>query len=101
MKGLEPGDWFLPSADDMLKIWPKLTYSVPNSSAAAADRINRALQKMGGSQLSNGTYAWASFRYSTNRAWFFSGNFGLLFYNGFCFSYLAAPLALFELGTSE
>lgn len=101
VKGLEPGDWFLPSADDMLKIWPKLTYSVPNSSAAAADRINRALQKMGGSQLSNGTGAWASSRCSTSSAWVFYGNLGSLGGNYFYGSNLAAPLALFELGTSE
>lgn len=101
VKGLEPGDWFLPSADDMLKIWPKLTYTAPNSAAAAADRINRALQKMGGSQLNNGAVAWTSSRYGTNGAWFFSGYLGSLFGNNFYSSNLAAPLALFELGTSE
>ena len=101
VKGLEPGDWFLPSADDLLKIWPKITYSVPNSAAAAADRINRALQKMGGSQLSNGVNAWTSSRYSTNSAWRFRGNYGILSSNNFYYSNLAAPLALFELGTSE
>ena len=101
VKGLEPGDWFLPSADDLLKIWPKITYSVPNSAAAAADRINRALQKMGGSQLSNGTYAWTSSRYYTYVAWIFNGNYGYLYSGNFCYSGLAAPLALFELGTSE
>lgn len=101
VKGLEPGDWFLPSADDMLKIWPKLTYAAPNSSAAAADRINRALQKMGGSQLSNGTSAWTSSRCGTGSAWFFGGSYGYLNGSYFCSRYLAATLALFELGTSE
>ena len=101
VKGLEPGDWFLPSADDLLKIWPKITYPVPNRAAAAADRINRALQKMGGSQLSNDIFAWASSRYFTSSAWYFVGGSGLLYVSSFYNSILAAPLALFELGTSE
>ena len=57
---------------------------------------------MGGSQLSNGTNAWASSRYYTSFAWSFYGFSGFLNYGGyFYYSYLAAPLALFELGTSE
>ena len=56
---------------------------------------------MGGGQLSNGAYAWSSSRYNTGYAWVFSGNRGSLFSNYFYYSVLAAPLALFELGTSE
>ena len=48
-----------------------------------------------------GPDAWTSSRYNTNNAWNFNGNNGNLNNNNFYNSNLAAPLALFELGTSE
>ena len=44
-------------------------------------RINRALQAVGGTQLSNSGYYWGVAEYSANNAWFYRGYYGCVYDN--------------------
>ena len=66
--------------------------------------LQEALDLVGGNYMKG--WMWtcerdADPRCSTGYAWLFNGGSGLLSYGSFCSSVIAAPLALFELGTSE
>ena len=101
VKGLEQGDWYLPTMEEIATLLAPVSYPAPNSSASAADELNRGLAKISGSQVGNGASFWSSCRCYTDGAWLFYGNHGSAsgysFYNGL----QALPVALFELGTSE
>ena len=101
VKGLEQGDWYLPSMEEIATLLAPVSYPAPNASASAADELNRGLAKISGSQVGNGTYFWTSCRFNTNIAWFFNGSNGSAINLYFCSGYRALPVALFELGTSE
>lgn len=101
VKGLEPGDWYLPTVEEIATIMAPVTYPAPDATAASADKVNRSLAAIGGSQIGNGSHFWASCRYNTNYAWVFSGNNGYAVSSYFYYGYQAVPVALFELGTSE
>ena len=101
VKGLEAGDWYLPTVEEIATLMEPVTYSAPQSTRSAADALNRGLNAIGGTAVSNGSNFWTSCRYDTDYAWFFSGGGGHVVNVSFYHGYQALPVALFELGTSE
>ena len=101
VKGLDQGDWFMPSMEELADIIGPVSYPTPNSSAANADALNRGLKAINGSQVGNGSDIWTSCRCNHFNAWIFSCNRGNasnnLFYNG----YLAVPVALYEIPAGD
>lgn len=97
VKGLDQGDWFMPSMEELADIIGPISYPTPNSSAANADTLNRGLKAIGGSQVGNGSGIWTSCRCSANNAWFFYGYRGSANYLNFYSGSLAVPVALYEI----
>lgn len=89
VEGFEVGNWFMPSLFEMVPIWAKITYGT--SAIGVADVINKTLSAMGGTTISNGSFAWSVVRFSTFNAWSFSGYGGCVNGNGLCNSYLTVP----------
>lgn len=101
VKGLDQGDWFLPSMEELADLIGPVSYPTPNSNAANADALNRGLKAIGGSQVGNGSYIWTSCRYSTYSAWIFDGSNGYAFNISFYNSVLAVPVALYEIPAGD
>lgn len=101
VKGLDQGDWFLPSQHEINEIIGPVSCPTPNSSAANADALNRGLKAINGSQVGNGSSIWASCRCSSSVAWFFGGNGGGANTYYFYGSLLAVPLALYEIPAGD
>ena len=97
VKGFEAGDWYLPTMLELFDIIGPVTYPAPISDPAKADELNRMLKALGLPQIGNGSNVWTSCRYSTYGAWFYYGYNGLANYSYFYGSYLAVPVALYEI----
>jgi hypothetical protein len=65
-----------------------------------ADPVNRALNAIGGSAISNGSHFWSASRCSAINAWYSSG-IGFLSYNFMCVSFLALPVALLDVSEAN
>lgn len=103
-EGLEMGKWYLPTPWEQVKIIRSTTYpavyknGVSVSVARAdADIVNRALNAIGGTAVSNNVTAWSSCRCSTNHAWLYSGNGGFFSISNFYGSNSALPVLLYKL----
>ena len=66
-----------------------------------ADPINRALNAIGGSAISNGSYIWSASRFGAGNAWFSSGGNGCLVSYGMYYSSLALPVALLDVSEAN
>ena len=96
---LKRGCWQLPDADTLLGILSTIKYGT--SSSRNADPINRALNAIGGSAISNGSNTWSSSRYYASNAWCSGGNHGCMGNNGMYLTNLAVPVALLDVSDSE
>ncbi len=83
--------------DTLVAVLSTVKYSAVNNKKA--DPINKALDLIGGSAVSNGSFIWSSSRYVANYAWCSNGISGYLSGSFLCITYLALPVAL--LTTSE
>lgn len=105
VEGMEQGDWFLGSIDDIAAVWKDQTYPAKYGTGAIqinvpiteADPINRGLNVIGGTLLGNNLNAWSSIRCSTNYAYIYYGSGGYCNYGSFYGSYRALPLSLITL----
>lgn len=99
--GIEVGDWWLPSLNELYDLERNLTYAykyengtISTPSRANSDPVNRALSKIGGTEVANNAGAWSSVRYSASYAWFYYGNYGYAGSNYFYSTYRAYPVTL-------
>ena len=96
---LKKGAWQLPDVDTLCGILATIKHGT--TASRDADPVNRALNAIGGSAISNGSRIWSASRFSANLAWFSSGNGGFLVNYGMCYSYLALPVALLDVSEAN
>ena len=90
--GLRAGDWWLAGGIDYYKIMKNITYGLSGVTIAKSDRLNRALNKMGGSPISCSQYRWSCVRYGWRYAWCFN-HVGYVIYNDFLYAFRVSSLA--------
>ena len=88
------GAWVLPDMDMVFSIMKTVKYGT--TASRDADPINKALNAIGGSALSNSSYVWSSSRCNAYRAWCSGGSGGFASYGVMCYSFLALPLLLLD-----
>ena len=105
VSGFAKGEWYLPSTYELADIIRDVTYPAiykdgaqVNVARADADVVNRALNAIGGTAISNGSYTWSSCRYNTSVAWYFGG-YGFGGGYGYCSRCAAIPCVLYRLNS--
>ena len=96
---LKKGAWQLPDMDTLCSVLSTVKYNAVNNKKA--DPINKALDLIGGSAVSNGSGIWSSSRYVASYAWYSFGNLGFLYYSVLCYAYLALPVALLDVSEAN
>ena len=89
------GKWYLPTARDVRDILDGIQYGT--NASRTADAVNKTLNILGGSAISNGSYWWSCLRYSASSAWSAHGNFGFFSYYGMVNSIGCVPVSLYTL----
>lgn len=87
------GKWFLPDIDQLTSVMKTIRYNTVPS--RGSDPVNAALQAIGGTALSNASYAWSASRYNANNAWVANGS-GFASNHSLYGSNLALPLLLLD-----
>lgn len=89
------GNWFLGTTRDINELLLDITY--PSHGDRASDAINKMLQKLGGTAISNGSSLWSCCRYNAYIAWLAHG-YGGFFYTYHMYDSLGSvPLTLYRL----
>lgn len=96
---LRKGAWMLPDVDTLAAVLSTIRYSAVNN--RNADPINRALNVIGGTAISNGSYIWSSSRYGAGSAWLSGGSGGYWSYVIFYLAYVAVPVALLDVSEAN
>lgn len=96
---LKKGAWQLPDVDTLCAVLKTIKYNTTNN--RNADPVNRALNAIGGTAISNGSNTWSSSRFSAGNAWFSYGNYGCLYSNYLYFSFQAVPVALLDVSEAN
>ncbi len=96
---LKKGAWQLPDVDTLSGILSTIKYGT--SASRDADPVNRALNAIGGSAISNGSGIWSASRYYANGAWCSYGTYGVLGSYGMYYSSLALPVALLDVSEAN
>lgn len=96
---LKKGAWQLPDVDTLTAIHKNIRYNAVNNKKA--DPINKALDLIGGSAVSNGSIIWSSSRYYANYAWYFSGYYGSWVSYVMYYISLALPVALLDVSEAN
>ena len=96
---LKKGAWQLPDVDTLCGILSTIKHGT--TASRDADPINRALNAIGGSAISNGSGVWSASRYRANFAWFSYGDGGYLNNTYMCSSRLALPVALLDVSEAN
>ena len=96
---LKKGAWQLPDVDTLCGILSTIKHGT--TASRDADPINRALNAIGGSAISNGSYIWSASRYSAGGAWYSFGGNGYLGSNNMYSSNLALPVALLDVSEAN
>ena len=96
---LRKGAWVLPDVETLNAIHKNIRYNAVNN--RNADPINKALNLIGGTAVSNGSGIWSSSRYVAYSAWCSYGYGG--YWNGSAMynANLALPVALLDVSDSE
>jgi hypothetical protein len=89
------GTFYLPSPKELYEILDGLQYGTNGS--RNADVVNKTLNKLNGSAISNGSSCWSAGRYSSRTACFANGNAGVFNSTHMYYSYLVVPVSLFTL----
>ena len=95
---LKKGAWQLPDVDTLTAIHKNIRYNAVNNKKA--DPINKALDLIGGSAVSNGSNIWSSSRCNASYAWCSYG-YGYWVSNAMCSAYLALPVALLDVSEAN
>lgn len=93
---LPSGNWYLPTTDEIYRILDGVKYNSEGSDRNL-DILNKALNLIGGSAISNGSYVWSCLRYSAYGAWSATGIHGFFYYNFMYYTLLAVPVSLYKL----
>ena len=96
---LKRGQWFLPDVDVLCSVLRTIKYNSTNN--RNADPVNRALNAIGGTAISNGSNPWSSSRYYAYSAWYSGGSSGSLFSGILCYANLAVPVALLDVSEAN
>ena len=96
---LKKGAWQLPDVDTLTAIHKNIRYNAVNNKKA--DPINKAIDLIGGSAVSNGSYIWSSSRYNAGNAWYSYGSYGVWISYAMCSTYLALPVALLDVSEAN
>jgi hypothetical protein len=89
------GTFYLPSPKELYEILDGIQYGTNGS--RNADVVNKTLNKLNGSAISNGSSCWSAGRYSSSNAWGADGVVGF-FGSGYMYgSNLVVPVSLFTL----
>ena len=96
---LRKGAWVLPDVETLNAIHKNIHYNAVNN--RNADPINKALNLIGGTAVSNGSIIWSSSRYYAGSAWCSYGSGGGWGGYAMCYTYLALPVALLDVSDSE
>lgn len=96
---LKKGAWQLPDVDTLCAVLRTIKYSAVNN--RNADPVNKALNLIGGTAVSNGSSIWSSSRYYASIAWCSYGSYGYLNNGGLYGAYVALPVALLDVSDSE
>ena len=96
---LKKGAWQLPDVDTLTAIHKNIRYNAVNNKKA--DPINKALDLIGGSAVSNGSGIWSSSRFNAGYAWCSNGDYGG--WNGYAMyrASLALPVALLDVSEAN
>ena len=96
---LKKGAWQLPDVDTLCGILSTIKHGT--TASRDADPVNRALNAIGGSAISNGSYIWSASRCGAFGAWCSYGFSGFLGSNYLYYSYLALPVALLDVSEAN
>lgn len=97
---LRKGAWVLPDVETLNAIHKNIHYNAVNN--RNADPINKALNVIGGTAISNGSGIWSSSRYGANGAWYSYGTYGYWGINHyFCSTFVAVPVALLDVSEAN
>lgn len=89
------GTFYLPSPKELYEILDGIQYGTNGS--RNADVVNKTLNKLNGSAISNGSHCWSAGRSSSNLAWDPLGNSGFFGNRNMYYSHLVVPVSLFTL----
>lgn len=102
--GLDVGDWYLPTIEELSNLIAPITYPAiykdgqqVSVARGEADIVNRALNAIGGTAISNNSSYWSCVRCSAGYSWRFGGLNGFAYVNYFYYGYIAAPISLLNL----
>lgn len=96
---LKKGTWQLPDVDTLCAVLKTIKYNTTNN--RNADPVNRALNAIGGTAISNGSYIWSSSRCYAGNAWYSNGGYGYLSGYGMYISFQAVPVALLDVSEAN
>ena len=96
---LKKGAWQLPDVDTLTAIHKNIRYNAVNNKKA--DPINKAIDLIGGSAVSNGSNIWSSSRCVAYYAWFSYGSYGVWSNSAMCNTSLALPVALLDVSEAN
>ena len=96
---LKKGAWQLPDVDVMTAIHKNIRYNAVNN--RNADPINKGLNLIGGTAISNGSGIWSSSRCYARSAWFTSGTNGYWYSVILYYAYTAVPVVLLDVSEAN
>lgn len=96
---LKKGAWQLPDVDVMTAIHKNIRYNAVNN--RNADPINRGLNLIGGTAISNGSVIWSSSRCGAYSAWGANGTVGYWGNLGLCAACTAVPVVLLDVSEAN
>ena len=96
---LKKGAWQLPDVDTLTAIHKNIRYNAVNNKKA--DPINKAIDLIGGSAVSNGSLIWSSSRFVADGAWCSSGLYGSWGNVAMYGTYRALPVALLDVSEAN
>ena len=96
---LKKGAWQLPDVDTLTAIHKNIRYNAVNNKKA--DPINKAIDLIGGSAVSNGSFIWSSSRFNASSAWYSYGSSGYWSGYAMCNTSLALPVALLDVSEAN
>lgn len=95
--GFEVGNWWLPSAKELLFLIRNVTYGLTGITPANCDAVNRSLNAIGGSFLSAGSTQWSCSEHSNSGSWSYGPNMGYIFSNSKNSQMTVRPITSFVL----
>lgn len=94
---LPQGSWHLPTTDELYRMLDGVKYNSEGNDRNL-DILNKALNLIGGTAISNGSSVWSCLRSSVRVAWYYDGYLG--FFNGFggmYYTYMSIPVTNYKL----